>query len=97
MYANAVVTWHEDFDIVEFARTFFDGAKRLLVVKEKGASKLHWHVHGTILDPKDKEYISYAHPLRRGEGRAKTRPVQLKLYQDDEVGEVGFRYCCRLM
>lgn len=92
MYANAVVTVHEDFDIVKFAETFFDTGKQCLIVKEKGGTKLHWHVHGIWKDPKEKEaYKLVPHALRKGEGRSKTRPVQVAFDKDEK----GFQYCCK--
>jgi len=89
MWSNAVIDVHEDFDIVEFAETFFDTEKQLLIVLEKG-KKLHWHVHGTWTGNR-KDYKEIAHALRTGEGQRKTRPVRVAFDKD----EVGFRYCCK--
>ncbi len=89
MYANVVVDVHEEFDIVDFAETFFETGSRLLIVKEK-ARKAHWHVHGTWKGDR-KAYKEYHHSLRAGEGRAMTRPVRVSFDRDEK----GFQYCCK--
>lgn len=89
MYANAVIDVHEDFDIVQFAKTFFDTEKQCLIVKEKGR-KLHWHIHGTWTGDR-KAYKEIPHPARTGEGQRKTRPVRVAFDKDVE----GFKYCCK--
>lgn len=90
MYANAVIDCHEEFDIEEFARQFFDTSKQCLIVKEK-ATKWHWHIHGVWIGDR-KAYKEVPHPDRHGEGRQKTRPVRVAF---DKDGEKGFRYSCK--
>lgn len=89
MYANAVVDCHEEFDIEEFARQFFDITKQCLIVKESGR-KPHWHVHGMWTGDR-KAYKEVPHPDRQGEGRSKTRPVRVAFDKD----VAGFKYCCK--
>lgn len=90
MYANAVINVHEDFDIVDFAETFFDTTHQCLIVREKG-KKAHWHVHGTWKGDR-KAYKEYEH-----KGRVKlpsgqwSRPVHVSFDKDEK----GFQYCCK--
>lgn len=90
MYANAVVNVHEDFDIVDFAETFFDTDHQCLIVREKGSTP-HWHVHGTWKGDR-KAYKEYEH-----KGRVKlpsghwSRPVRVSFDKDAK----GFQYCCK--
>ena len=98
MYANAVVTVHGDFDVVNFAETFYDTSTQCLIVKEKGKDKLH--VHGIWQDPSDKEaYKLVPHFIRTeweknnpgGDGRKKPRPVAVAF----DKCQKGFQYCCK--
>lgn len=89
MYANAVIDFHEEFDVEDFAGKFFDLSHQCLIVLEVGKKK-HWHIHGTW--PGDrKAYKDYSHPNRTGDGRSKTRPVRVAFDKD----ETGFQYCCK--
>jgi hypothetical protein len=90
MYANAVVDVHEDFDIVDFAETFFDTDHQCLIVREKGKQP-HWHVHGTWKGDR-KAYKEYPHSDRVTNANGnKTRPVRVAFDKDKE----GFQYCCK--
>lgn len=90
MYANAVINVHEDFDIVDFAETFFDTGHQCLIVKEKGKT-LHWHVHGTWQGDRQ-AYKEYPHKgrFKRASGKW-SRPVRVAFDKDEQ----GFQYCCK--
>jgi len=89
MYADAVIDFHQEFDVEDFAGKFFDLTKQCLIILERG-SKRHWHIHGTWIGDR-KAYKEYFHPDRKGHGRQKTRPVRVALDKDEQ----GFQYICK--
>ena len=89
MYANAVIDFHEDFDVEDFAGKFFDLTRQCLIILEKSKKK-HWHIHG-IWTSDRKAYKDYFHAERKGEGRTKTRPVRVAFDKDEK----GFQYICK--
>eukprot|EP01043_Picozoa_sp_COSAG02_P003005 COSAG02_NODE_71_length_42019_cov_36.443893_8_plen_690_part_00 len=97
MYAYAVIDFHQDFDVVDFAERFFDTGQRCLIVLDKG-KKEHWHVHGTWQEAYTQEaytqaaYEQYPHPARKGEGHSKTRPPVRVTFDKDEK---GLQYICK--
>lgn len=93
-YCNAKVKYHKDFDIIEWAETYFkEDYPYLIVTHIKGKNeKKHWHVHGVPDFPrkvKNKPFLRVEHPLRvNGE-----KPISSKWFDKDPSN--GFQYCVK--
>lgn len=107
-YYNIKVKFHEDFDIVAAARSWYNTEHPLLIVKhtrpKSGAKDPHWHIHGAIADvfmdgyrkvwKKNKK--TWPHPLHaeRGPKGRSIKPYSSKIF-DTGPWENGYMYCVK--